>query len=165
MPTIKQLLEKELSAVVEKGYQEACYYFKVVPYRQVIFKGFYSKAIYQQILNNEEILTNLGADTTLRKRIFAEELEDLVLAKSGLALPAKWETWIILNPYYIELGFSENLVLDLVKIVAHETAHAVIFNWDIYWGHVAPHKEITKYLQNYYWKQNIDWKKIFKAPK
>jgi hypothetical protein len=89
MPTIKQLLEKELPAIIEKGYTEACYYFKVVPYRQVIFKGFYSKSIYQEILNNEEILINLGADTPLRKKIFAEELEDLVLAKSGLALPAK----------------------------------------------------------------------------
>lgn len=89
MPTIKQLLEKELPAIIEKGYTEACYCFKVVPYRQVIFKGFYSKVIYQEILNNEEILTNLGADTQLRKKIFAEELEDLVLAKSGLALPAK----------------------------------------------------------------------------
>jgi hypothetical protein len=89
MPTIKQLLEKELPAIIEKGYAEACYYFKVVPYRQVICKGFYSKSIYQQILNNEEILANLGADTPLRKKILAEELEDLVLAKSGLALPAK----------------------------------------------------------------------------
>lgn len=34
-------------------------------------------------------MLNLGADTPLRKKILAEELEELVLSKSGLALPAK----------------------------------------------------------------------------
>jgi len=34
-------------------------------------------------------LLNLKADTPLRKRIFAEELEEIVLSKSGVALPAK----------------------------------------------------------------------------
>jgi len=62
---------------------------KIIPYRKVIFKGFYDKEVSQEILNNEEILLNLKADTPLRKRIFAEELEEIVLGKSGVALPAK----------------------------------------------------------------------------
>ena len=157
----KEILQKN----VEKGYAEACYRWKIIPYRKVIFKGFYDKEVSQEILNNEEILLNLKADTPLRKRIFAEELEEIVLSKSGVALPAKWETWIILNPFYLELGLSEKLVLDFVETMAHETAHAVIFNWDIYWGHNDPHKSITKHLQNYYWKQDIDWKKILKELK
>lgn len=148
--------------IIEKGYKEACYQWKIIPYRLVIFKGFYNEKIKQEILNNEQILLNLHADTPLRKKFLAEELEDLILSKSGVALPAKWETWIILNPYFLELEHSENLWLDLLKAVSHETAHAVIFNWDIYWGHNDPHKAITKYLQNYYWKQDIDWKKILK---
>ena len=89
MTSIKQPLERELSVLIKKGYQEACYHFQVVPYRQVVFKGFYDREIYQQILNNEQILINVGANTPFRKKIFAEELEDLVLAKSGLALPAE----------------------------------------------------------------------------
>lgn len=55
----------------------------------MVFKGFYNQDIRREILNNEEILLNLKADTPLRKKIFAEELEELVLSKAGLALPAK----------------------------------------------------------------------------
>jgi len=159
----KEVLQK----IIEKGYLKACYQWKVIPYRKVVFKGFYNQEVRQEILNNEEILLNLGADTPLRKKILAEELEGLILSKSGLALPAKWETWIILNPFYLEFAWSEKLVLDFVGIVAHETAHAVIFNWDIYWGHHDPHKEMTRYLKNYYLnlKQEIDWKKILKKTK
>lgn len=157
----KEILQK----IIDKGYTEACYHWKVIPYRKVVFKGFYNQKVHQEILNNEEILINLKVDTPLRKKIFVEELEEIVLSKSGLALPAKWETWIILNPFYLEFNLSEKLVLDFVAIVAHETAHAVIFNWDIYWGHNDPHKEITRYLKNYYLKQNIDWKKILKETK
>src|SRR2546421_8943322 len=81
MPTAKQLLEKELPAIIEKGYTEACYYFKVVSYRKVTFKGFYSPNIYQQILSNQEILVNLGADTRRLKKILSEELEGILLSK------------------------------------------------------------------------------------
>lgn len=157
----KEILQK----AIEKGYTEACYQWRVIPYRKVVFKGFYNQDIRREILNNEEILLNLKADTPLRKKIFAEELEELVLSKAGLALPAKWETWIILNSFYLEFDLSEKLVLDFVGTVAHETAHTVIFNWDIYWGHNDPHKEITRYLKNHYLKQNIDWKKILKETK
>ncbi len=159
----KEVLQK----IIEKGYLKACYQWKVIPYRKVVFKGFYNQEVHQEILNNGEILLNLGADTPFRKKILAEELEELVLSKSGLALPAKWETWIILNPFYLEFDLSEKLMLDFVGTVAHETTHAVIFNWDIYWGHNDPHKEMTRYLKNYYLnlKQEIDWKKILKETK
>jgi len=159
----KEVLQK----IIEKVYFKACYQWKVIPYRKVVFKGFYNQTVHQEILNNEEILLNLGVDTPLRKKILAEELEELVLSKSGLALPAKWETWLIFNPFYLEFDLSEKSVLDFVGTVAHETAHAVIFNWDIYWGHNDPHKEMTRYLKNYYLnlKQEIDWKKILKETK
>jgi hypothetical protein len=49
---------------------------------------------------------------------------------------------------------DDKLVLDFVETVAHETAHAVIFNWDIGLGHVEPHGEITKYLYDYYQKNH-----------
>lgn len=81
--------ETTLPKIIEKGYTEACYQWKVIPYRKVVFKGFYNQKVHQEILNNEEILLNIKADTPLRKKIFAEELEELVLSKSGLALPAK----------------------------------------------------------------------------
>ena len=161
MPNIKQLLEKELIPIIKKGYEEACYYWKIIPTKKVIFKGFFSQETYKEILSNEEILTNLGADSPRLKKIFGEELESLILAKSGVALPAKWETWIIINPFYLELELSPKLMMELVETVAHETAHAVIFNWDIYWAHAEPHREITKYCQDYYWR-NYDWEKLFK---
>ena len=157
----KEILQK----IIERGYSKACYQWKVIPYRKVVFKGFYNQEVHREILNNEEILLNLGADTSLRKKILAEELEELVLSKSGLALPTKWKTWIILNPFYLEFDLSEKLVLDFVGTVAHETTHAVIFNWDIYWGHSDPHKEMTRYLKSHYLKQNINWKKILKETK
>src|SRR6266516_3878552 len=130
MPTAKQLLEKELPAIIEKGYTEACYYFKVVSYRKVTFKGFYSPDIYQQILSNQEILINLGADTPRLKKILTEELESILLTKGGWLYQLSKETWIVLNPFYLELGISPKLIIGLVEIVVHETAHAVIFNWD-----------------------------------
>jgi len=89
MSTAKQLLEKELPAIIEKGYTEACYYFQVVSYRKVIFKGFYNSNVYQQILSNQEILANLGADTPRLKKILAEELENILLSKGGVALPTQ----------------------------------------------------------------------------
>ena len=164
MSTAKQLLEKELPAIIEKGYTEACYYFQVVSYRKVIFKGFYNSNVYQQILSNQEILANLGADTPRLKKILAEELENILLSKGGVALPTQWETWIILNPFYLELGTSPKLIIGLAEIVAHETAHAVIFNWDIQRGHAEPHAEIAKYLKDYYWR-TYDWEKLLKEIK
>lgn len=62
MVITKQILEKELPAIIDKGYQQACYYFEIIPVKQVVFKGFFSEKIYQQILDNQEILNNLGID-------------------------------------------------------------------------------------------------------
>jgi len=47
MITTKQILEKELPEIIGKGYQQACYYFKIIPVKQVIFKGFFSEQVYQ----------------------------------------------------------------------------------------------------------------------
>ena len=54
--------------IIEKGYKEACYKWKIITYRLVIFKGFYNEKIKQEILNNEQILLNLHADTPLQKK-------------------------------------------------------------------------------------------------
>lgn len=148
---------KVLQQAIENGYQIACHFWKIITYRQVVFKGFFNPQIGQEILNNPEILTNLGAITPQQKKILEEELTEIILAKPGVALPARTETWIILNPYYLEeVEISEKFRLDFNETLAHEVAHAVVFNWDIYWGHFSPHEEITKYLQNYY-LNNYDW--------
>lgn len=60
--TIKQLLEKNLPSIIEKGYHQACYYFKIISTRKPLFKGFFSPEIYKKILANKEILTNLKID-------------------------------------------------------------------------------------------------------
>lgn len=152
-------LKESLQSIIKKGYEEICYHLKVIPYRTVIFKGFFGSEVFKEIINNQEILDNLEIKTPRLKKYFAEELENLILRKAGMAFPAKFETWIIINPYYVKTDLDDNLVLDFVETVAHETAHAVIFNWDIGWGHVEPHGEITEILQDYYQK-NYDWKKL-----
>lgn len=158
-----QNLKKLFQKAIKSGYQVACHFWKVIVYRKVVFKGFFNPEIGQEILNNPEILTSLGATTPQQKKILEEELTEIVLAKSGVALPAKTETWIILNPYYLEEA-SQQLTLDFAETLAHEVAHAVIFNWDVYWGHVPPHEEITKYLQSYY-LNNYDWEWEFRKEK
>ena len=152
-------LKESLHLIIGKGYDEICYRLKTITYRKVLFKGFFGSEIYREILNNQEILDNLEIKTPRLKKYFGEELEKLILTKAGIAFPAKFETWIIINPYYLKTDLDDKLVLDFIETVAHETAHAVIFNWDIGLGHVEPHGEITKLLQDYYQK-NYDWKKL-----
>jgi hypothetical protein len=87
---IKQSLEKSLPSLIEKGYYQACYYFKIVSIRKPLFKGFFSPEVYKKILANEEILTNLKLDT-LQKEYFAKALPKVELTKTGLALPTNQE--------------------------------------------------------------------------
>ena len=152
-------LEQSLQLIIQKGYDEICYRLKTIPYRKVVFKGFFGSEVYQEIMNNQEILDNLEIKTPRLKKFFGEELERLILTKAGITFPTKFEAWIIINPYYIKTELTDKLLLDFIETVAHETAHAVIFNWDIRWGHADPHDEITEYLQDYYQK-NYDWKKL-----
>lgn len=163
MPTIKQLLEEELPAIIEKGYREACYYWQIIPTKQVLFKGFFSSKVYQEILNNQEILANLEVDKEQRKH-FEKALQKLETTKSGIAFPANRESWIMLNPFYYQTECSAKLGVELAGLIAHEVAHAVIFNWDIWRGHDFPHGEITKYLRDYYLR-NYDWERMLKKIK
>ena len=158
--TIKQSLEKNLPSIIEKGYHQACYYFKIISTRKPIFKGFFSSEVYKKILVNEEILTNLKIDA-LQKEHFAKALPRVELTKTGVALPTNQESWIILNSFYYRTKYSPKIVMELVETIAHEVAHAVLFNIDIWRGHDFPHAEITNYLQNYY-LNNYNWEKILK---
>jgi predicted SprT family Zn-dependent metalloprotease len=88
-------------------------------------------------------------------------LENLSLSKAGMTFPTKFESWIVINPLYLKTDLDDKLLLDFVETVAHETAHAIIFNWDIRWGHNDPHSEVTEYLYDYYQK-SYDWKKLLK---
>jgi hypothetical protein len=159
--TIKQSLEKNLPNLIEKGYNRACYYFKIVSVRKPLFKGFFSSETYQKILTNEEILTNLKLNA-LQKKHFIKVLSRAELTKNGLALPTNRESWIVLNPCYYQVKkYSAKLAVELVEIIAHEVAHAVLFNIDLWRGHDFPHAEITNYLRTYY-LDNYDWEKILK---
>ena len=81
-----------LQKIIEEGYRQACHYFKVIPHRKVVFKGFYSPEIYQQIFSNQEILANLKINTPRRKDRFWQELQALKLTTAGIALPSYKET-------------------------------------------------------------------------
>lgn len=85
-------LTAELQKIMEQEYQQACYYFKIIPHRKIVFKGFYSSEIYEQIFNNQEILTNLKINTPRRKEYFWKELQNLVFTNAGMALPTDHET-------------------------------------------------------------------------
>lgn len=154
-------LKENLQSIIKKGYGEICYRLKIIPYRSVLFKGFFRSEVFKEIINNQEILDNLKIKTPRLKKYFAEELESLILTKAGISFPAKFETWIIINPYYLKVDLDDKLVLDFIETIAHETAHAIIFNWDIGWGHADPHGEITEILQTYY-QNNYDWQKLLK---
>jgi hypothetical protein len=154
--------KEQLQKAMVAGYQVTCAYFKIIPTRKVVFKGFYNQEIYQEILNNREIMANLELNTPQLKKYFGERLQSLILTKAGMALPAKWEVWIIINPFYLKFASSEKWAVDFIETVAHEIAHAVTFNWDVHWAHANPHAEITKYLKDYL-EKNHDWKNILKG--
>lgn len=157
-------LKESLQLIIKKGYDEICYRLKIIPYRIVLFKGFFGTEVFKEIINNQEILDNLEIKTPRLKKYFGEELEKMILNKAGITFPAKFESWIVINPYYLKTDLDDKLLLDFVETVAHETAHAIIFNWDIRWGHNDPHGEITELLWDYYQK-NYDWKKLLKEIK
>ena len=66
-----------------------------------------------------------------------------------MTFPAGRESWIVLSSFYYQAEYSFSLIMELVELLAHEVAHAVIFNLDIWRGHDFPHEEITKYLKDY----------------
>lgn len=148
-----------LQKIIEEGYRQACNYFKIIPHRKVVFKGFYNPEIYQEVLNNQEILANLKINTPRRKDRFWQELQALNFTTAGIALPSYKETWILLNPFFWKLDLSEQMLLEFAETIAHETSHAVVINIDLWRAHENPHSEITAYLKDYLWK-NYNWKKI-----
>jgi hypothetical protein len=89
MARSKQSIEKELTLIIEKGYRQACYHYKIIPYRKVLFKGFFGSEVYKEILKNQEILDNLEIKTPRLKKYFGEELEKLILTGAGMAFPTK----------------------------------------------------------------------------
>jgi len=152
-------LTPALQKIIKEGYRQACNYFKIIAHREVVFKGFYSPEIYQEIFNNQEILANLKINTPQRKDLFWQELQALKFTTAGIALPSYKETWIILNSFFWKLDFSEQMLLECAETIAHETSHAVVTNIDLWRAHGNPHSEITAYLKDYLWK-NYNWKKI-----
>ena len=85
-------LKESLQLIIKKGYDEICYRLKIIPYRKVLFKGFFNSEVYKEVLNNQEILDNLEVKTSRLKKYFGEELEKLILNKAGITFPAKFES-------------------------------------------------------------------------
>lgn len=123
--------KQKIQEVIEESYQQACYYFKIIAVKKVIFKGFYAhKKNYQEIYGKQEILDDLGI-TEDQKKHFLQELRILELTKSGIAFPVNQEVWIFLNPVYEKLESAEKLVFDFVETLINQITHAVIFNLDV----------------------------------
>lgn len=85
-------LKESLQLIIQKGYKELCYRLKIIPYRIVLFKGFFGAEVFKEIINNQEILDSLEIKTSRLKKYFGEELEKLILNKAGITLPAKFES-------------------------------------------------------------------------
>jgi hypothetical protein len=88
---VNKSLKQSLQLIIQKGYDEICYRLKTIPYRKVVFKGFFGSEVYQEIMNNQEILDNLEIKTPRLKKFFGEELERLILTKAGITFPTKFE--------------------------------------------------------------------------
>lgn len=146
----KESLNAVLQKIVTDGYQRGCEYLGIIPYKKVIFKGFYNSDLFQKVYNNKEILINLEINNPFRKKIFWSELQNLENETAGITWPLDKESWIMLNPLGWKIKTPTKLETDdLSEDVAHETSHAVIHNIDIDRGHNYPHKDLTKFLKYY----------------
>lgn len=63
-------LKESLQLIIKKGYDEICYRLKIIPYRVVLFKGFFGAEVFKEIVNNQEILDNLEIKTPRLKKYF-----------------------------------------------------------------------------------------------
>jgi len=145
----KTNLNTLLQKIVTDCYQKGCDHLGIIPYKKVIFKGFYDKKLFQEILANKEIKTNLQITN---EKLFANYVYDLPKETAGTTWPLNKESWITLNSSYEDID-------DFLESLLHETAHAVYFNVDLEEGHSEKHKKITKYLINYFHKNKIYNKK------
>jgi len=59
-----------LQKIVTDCYQRGGDYLGIIPYKKVIFKGFYNQDLFQKVYNNQEILVNLEINNPLRKKFF-----------------------------------------------------------------------------------------------
>jgi hypothetical protein len=89
---VSKSLNENLQLIIKKGYEEICCRLKTIPYRTVLFKGFFGSEVFKEIINSQEILDNLKIKTPRLKKYFAEELESFISTKAGIAFPAKFET-------------------------------------------------------------------------
>jgi len=131
-----------LQKIVTDCYQQGCDYLGIIPYKKVIFKGFYNKKLLQEIITNEEIKINLQITN---EKLFTRYVHDLPEETAGSTWPLNKESWITPNSSY------ENIA-DFLESLLHETAHAVYFNVNLEEGHSEQHKKLTKHLISYFHK-------------
>ncbi|RHZ36113.1 SprT family zinc-dependent metalloprotease [endosymbiont GvMRE of Glomus versiforme] len=133
--------------LIQDCYQIGCHYLNIIPYKQVVFKGFYSEKLFTEISNNQQIAQSLrlSLNDPQQKQEFAELLQRVPKEFAGLTWALTNESWITFNPAYCQ----PLLQGDLSYLLCHEIAHAVLHNLDIYWGHSSPHSELTAYLWQY----------------
>ena len=141
-----------LSEIIQDCYQIGCRYLNIIPYKQVIFKGFYSEKLLAEISNHQQIAQSLhlNLNDPQQKQEFNELLQRVPKEFAGLTWALSNESWITLNPAYCQ----PLLRGDLSYLLCHEIAHAVLHNLDIYWGHFPPHSELTNYLWQYCQKKH-----------
>jgi len=48
--------------IVQDLYQAGCHYLNIVPYKQIVFKGFYNEKLFTEVRNNQQIVRFLQLD-------------------------------------------------------------------------------------------------------
>ena len=78
--TKKTNLNTTLQRIINDCYKEGCNHLGIISYKKALFKGFYNKKLFQEIIDNKEIRNNLQITN---QRIFANYVYDLPQETAG----------------------------------------------------------------------------------
>jgi len=75
-----------LSDIIQDCYQIGCRYLNIIPYKQVIFKGFYSEKLFAEISNHQQIAQSLhlNLNDPQQRQEFNELLQRMPKEFAGL---------------------------------------------------------------------------------
>jgi hypothetical protein len=75
-----------LPNIIQDCYQIGCRYLNIIPYKQVIFKGFYSEKLFAEISNNQQIAQSLhlNLNNPQQRQEFNELLQRVPKEFAGL---------------------------------------------------------------------------------
>lgn len=78
--------QSPLLNIIQDCYQIGCHYLNIIPYKQVIFKGFYNEKLFAEISDNQQIahFLHLNINDPQQKKEFVELLKRVPKEFAGL---------------------------------------------------------------------------------